>query len=66
MCVFQVSTCREKLIAQDGIAIMDHNAEDAPTRASKAPEVLRAGDAWINRGQLADVRPGCPTQNRTT
>lgn len=64
MC-FKSLTCREKLIAQDGIAIMDHNAEDAPTRASKACEVLRAGDAWINRGQLADVRPGCP-QNRTT
>ncbi|CAK9035264.1 Potassium voltage-gated channel subfamily H member 6 (Ether-a-go-go-related gene potassium channel) (ERG) (Eag-related protein) (Ether-a-go-go-related protein) (Voltage-gated potassium channel subunit Kv11.2) [Durusdinium trenchii] len=30
----------------DGIAIMDHNAEDAPTRASKAPEVLRAGDSF--------------------
>lgn len=30
----------------DGIAIMDHNAEDAHIRLSRAPEVLRVGDSF--------------------
>ena len=32
-------------ITKDGIAIMDHHHSEANIRISKAPEVLRAGDA---------------------
>ena len=35
---------QKDIIAQDGIAIMDHNVEDAHIRLSRAPEVLRVGE----------------------